>query len=92
VVLDQLCAAAVIGGNDFPHALHLPRARARARQVDAGTELLRLQAELAGDLSKVAVAIRQSTTTIHNTLTFTQSPMFGRLQRNDISILQPNSP
>jgi hypothetical protein len=46
-----------------------------------GTELLRLQAELAGDLSKVAVAIRQSTTTIHNTLTFTQSPMFGRLQR-----------
>jgi hypothetical protein len=46
-----------------------------------GTELLRFQAELAGDLSKVAMTFRQSHTTIHNTLTFTQSPLFSRLQR-----------
>lgn len=51
-----------------------------ARLASKMVEILRLQGELAGDLSKFAVRIRNTNNTI-NTAVFVGAPLFARMQR-----------
>ena len=52
-------------------------------------EMLRLQGELTGDLSRAVVDIRNSTTTVTNTAVFVNSPLFAKMQRMLIERLAP---
>jgi hypothetical protein len=62
-----------------------------ARLASKMVEILRLQGELAGDLSKFAVRIRNTsnTTTVVNTAVFVGSPLFAKMQRMFVERLAP---
>jgi hypothetical protein len=65
-------------------------AGAIARLTGRATEVLRLQAELAGQLSAIGTMVTHTTT--NNTAIFVESPMFARLQEMLVSRLARSHP